>query len=148
METQTSPLHSELEPLIAAMGHVLLEVKTFCMKEAQKVYLVVYSAQGISMEDCTQISRVVLPRLEVMLDSRDLMLEVSSPGLERKLHRFEEFMLYEGRRARVLIPDEGWVYGVITQADQEKVGLKEEDNIRILYKDMVRKAQLIYEGEK
>lgn len=149
MKVNRDPLYAALEPLIAAMGYSLLEVNTVHLKEGRKVYLVVYSAQGISMKDCTEINRTVLPKLEIILDARDISLEVSSPGLERKLSSFEEFALFQGKKARVLIKDEGWIFGIITEADQKSLVFNVEgvegNDMRELTRDLVYKAQLVYQ---
>ncbi len=62
---------------------------------------------GITLEQCEFISRQV----GVVLDVEDVVpggrytLEVSSPGLERKLSRASEFERFAGKKARVVLRD-------------------------------------------
>ena len=58
---------------------------------------------GISHSDCEQVSK----QLSVILDVEDLMpgpgyiLEISSPGLDRKLLKPEDFERFKGRLAKI-----------------------------------------------
>jgi ribosome maturation factor RimP len=57
---------------------------------------------GVSLEDCERVSK----RLGVLLDVEDIIphqyhLEVSSPGLDRKLIHAEDFQRFLGRLAKI-----------------------------------------------
>src|SRR4051812_8621468 len=57
---------------------------------------------GVTLEDCTNISRDV----EAVLDVEDFIptryvLEVSSPGIERELYSIEDFRKFAGRLAKI-----------------------------------------------
>ncbi len=61
-------------------------------------------AAGVSHADCALVSE----QLSAMLDLEDpfpgrYTLEVSSPGLDRKLTKPSEFIYFAGRRARVVV---------------------------------------------
>ncbi len=58
--------------------------------------------EGVSLEDCERVSK----RLGLLLDVEDLIphryhLEVSSPGLDRKLTQAEDFERFLGRLAKI-----------------------------------------------
>jgi len=58
--------------------------------------------EGVSLEDCSTISRVI----EAVLDADDFIshsytLEVSSPGLERGLFSLSDFERFAGHRVKV-----------------------------------------------
>lgn len=58
--------------------------------------------EGVTVEDCERVSK----RLGVLLDVEDLIphryhLEVSSPGLDRKLMRAEDYQRFLGRLAKI-----------------------------------------------
>ena len=57
---------------------------------------------GVNIDECEAFSRAV----EVLLDSEDIIeseysLEVSSPGVDRKLKKEREFLYYNGREVEV-----------------------------------------------
>ena len=143
MKERESPLYSELQPLLSEMGYVLLEARSVQIKEGLKTYLVVHSEEGVSVDDCAQINRMLLPRLENMFDSQNLTLEVSSPGLERKLASFEEFIVFKGKDVRVLV-EEGWVSGVITEADERAIVLDVSGTRQEFMRAEIMKARLLY----
>src|SRR6266853_7007716 len=85
-------------------------------KVGKQRFLRVYidKPEGISHRDCETVSN----QLSVILDVEDLVpgppyiLEVSSPGLDRKLTRPAEFERFTGRKARISLsePVEGQSY--------------------------------------
>ena len=58
---------------------------------------------GVTIDDCAWVSR----ELGIVLDVEDIVdhpyrLEVSSPGLNRRLNRREDFVRYRGKRCRII----------------------------------------------
>jgi ribosome maturation factor RimP len=108
-------------------------------------------AAGVSHADCQLVSE----QLSAMLDVEDLfpgryVLEVSSPGLDRKLTKPSDFTYFVGRRARVVLKEaigeqkvmEGRLAGFEdgrVRLDLGEHGLQELDLANI------RKAQLVVE---
>jgi ribosome maturation factor RimP len=106
---------------------------------------------GVSHADCALVSE----QLSAMLDVEDLfpgryVLEVSSPGLDRKLTKPSDFTYFVGRRARVVLKEamgeqkvlEGRLAGFENgrvRLDLEESGRQEIDLANI------RKAQLVVE---
>ncbi len=107
---------------------------------------------GVSHADCALVSE----QLSAMLDVEDLfpgryVLEVSSPGLDRKLTKPSDFTYFVGRRARVVLKEavgdqqkvlEGRLAGFEdgrVRLDLGESGLQELDLANI------RKAQLVVE---
>ena len=59
----------------------------------------------VTVSDCALVSRAVEARLESEHKvGPEYVLEVSSPGIERPLHRAAEWRRFEGQRASVLSP--------------------------------------------
>jgi ribosome maturation factor RimP len=90
-------VYALVEPIIQENGLELIEVEF--VKEGANWYLRLYidKEQGIDLEDCQQISRLISD----LLDKEDpidqaYFLEVSSPGLERPLKREKDFQKYKG----------------------------------------------------
>lgn len=68
--------------------------------------LVIDRPQGVSLKDCQTVSKQV----SALLDVEDFgpsryVLEVSSPGLDRKLYREEDYERFTGSRIRVTWKD-------------------------------------------
>ncbi len=106
---------------------------------------------GISHSDCQAVSE----QLSVLLDVEDLVpgppyvLEVSSPGLDRKLTQPKEFERFTGRKARVSVsePVEGQSHfeGRLAGYADGRVKLDVQGRIVELPLAGIRKAQLVVE---
>jgi len=107
--------------------------------------------EGVSHSDCQAVSE----QLSVLLDVEDLVpgppyvLEVSSPGLDRKLTRPAEFERFAGRKARISMaePVEAQAYfeGRLAGYAEGRVKLDVQGRIIELPLAGIRKAQLVVE---
>lgn len=112
-------------PLVEKMGYRVVELISQRRRTGLQVHLVIHSPAGVGVQDCEEVYRAVLARVEVSEGRRDLHLEVSSPGLSRNLKSGGEFSLFVGRRVRVLMNDTAqWVAGTILKTDGDGVTLQ------------------------
>ena len=92
---------------------------------------------GVSLSDCEAINNLISPIFDIEEPIKEkYFLEVSSPGVERKLHTKEHFQKSVGERVK-LNTTEGKVKGVLTYADDEKIKV---DDKEIPYED-IKKAK-------
>jgi ribosome maturation factor RimP len=101
-------LQEIIEPVVRSEGMVLVELIWRRESSGRVLRLFVERPdQGVNLEDCSQLSRL----LGDLLDVEDLIpepynLEVSSPGLTRKLKSPAEYDIFAGRQARLVISDD------------------------------------------
>ena len=103
MANKTEAIAIELAESIAGeMGLYIVDVSY--KKEGATYSLCYYvdKAGGVGIDDCEAFSRAV----ETVLDEKDPIeenytLEVSSPGVDRKLTKEREFIYYKGREVDV-----------------------------------------------
>jgi ribosome maturation factor RimP len=107
---------------------------------------------GVTLEDCERISQQV----GAVLDAEDVVpgdsyqLEVSSPGVERRLSKPSHFDLCRGQKARLQLkePVEGqrrWE-GVLQGMDEDRVVLETGSGKTIRVRmDLIEKANLQFE---
>lgn len=137
------PIHGTIEPVVTGLGYSLVSVKSKTVKERLRVTIVIYSSEGITLDDCAAVHQAVMPRIEVLQDNRDVYLEVSSPGIDRKLQSSREFTVFVGRGVRVLRSDtDEWVAGIIASADEKEVVVENESGRHTVAVELVRKAKL------
>lgn len=78
---------------------------------------------GVSFEDCTRVSKRILDvDEETGLIPEGCLLEVSSPGINRRLRRAEHFESAVGERVRVKYRGPESVYRVVTGVLKEAHG--------------------------
>ncbi len=139
------------ERVAVSEGLTLVDVEIKGGRGSLLLRVYIDKADGISHADCQEVSE----QLGAMLDVEDLLpgsytLEVSSPGLDRKLVKPSDFAHFAGRRARVVVREpvdnqkvlEGRLAGFEAgrvRLDLGDAGLKE------LELSNIQKAQLVVE---
>ena len=132
------------EPLAKELNLSLWDVQF--VKEGADWFLRVFIDKegGVSIDDCVDMTHALSP----VLDKEDpipqeYMLEVSSPGLERKLTRPEHFAAFVGRpvRARLIRPLENGqreLTGILLRAEEDgqlELQLDEETSVTLEKKE-------------
>ncbi|WP_446899512.1 ribosome maturation factor RimP [Clostridium sp. LBM24168] len=105
MNSLINELHDLIDPLVESLGYELYYLEL--VKEKNENYLRIYIDKqngGISLDDCEKVSRPV----SNLLDEKDPInfsyyLEVSSPGIERRLYTDEHLKKYIGSMVKVNI---------------------------------------------
>ena len=123
------PHFADCSPLVTGLGYVLVDLKVVPQNGSIKVTAVITKPAGdsgtIGVNDCARVHRALLPRLEAVLDSQDIYMEVASPGMERLIKNPAEFALFTGRYVRVWdsqITD--WVAGKILSSDHQSITME------------------------
>lgn len=92
----------------------------------QKVMVIVDGDNGITIDDCANISRELSKVLdELALLNEHYMLEVSTPGLDQPLKLKRQYKKNIGRKLRVKMLDK-IVEGKLLEATDEKIIVGEE----------------------
>lgn len=143
-------LTAMLEPAIEAMGFELTDLELNLGHGHGVLRLFIDSEQGIGLEDCAAVSHQVSGLLDVEDPiAVDYRLEVSSPGLDRKLVKPEHFDRFIGHqiktRLKRLIEGHRRVKGQLLARDGETVLVRSEhETIAILLSD-IEVARLVPE---
>jgi len=91
-------LMDELDAVAADVGCDLLDVEF----KGGTMRLIIDRTEGVTLADCETVSRQVSPILDVAdFGAGKYLLEVSSPGLDRKLYGLEDYDRFSGRTVRV-----------------------------------------------
>jgi ribosome maturation factor RimP len=107
--------------------------------------------EGITHGDCQRVSEQlgVLLDVEDLVPGRGYVLEVSSPGLDRKLRSPAEFERFVGRRARISLtePVENSTFyeGRLAGVNDGMVRLEVDGRVVLLPLGRIRKANLVVE---
>ena len=108
--------------------------------------------EGVSHKDCEAVSN----QLSVLLDVEDLIpgqqhyiLEVSSPGLDRKLTKPAEFERFTGRLARIStiepVENQKFFEGRLAGVAGGKVQIEVQGRVIAVPMEGIRKANLVVE---
>jgi len=102
------------EPLKFA-GFNLIEVKVRMLNAQKSIQLYIESPNGIQIDDCVnvnQITKNIFGKTNQYYKGKDYVLEVSSPGIFRKLKTPEHFKSSTGKRIKIHLQKE--IEGLIT----------------------------------
>ena len=133
--------------IAADLDYMIYESSVYLKGERSQVIVKIDRLEGISHSDCEIFSKALNNRL----DEEDLLpnysIEISSPGLSRKIRSVEEFERFLGSPVKVIFEVEGKrsiFKGLINNVIDTIIELKsDDDEIRINYEDVI-KANLEY----
>lgn len=105
----------------------IVDVRVVGNSGNQKVIVLVDGDQGISIEDCSDISRA----LSELLDQKNILdqkytLEVSSPGLDFPLKFIRQYIKNIGRRVKVKLKEGKIIKGELMNASEKEIIIKED----------------------
>lgn len=110
---------------------------------------------GVSLEDCTAVSRDVSTALDVhddVLPSGSFRLEVSSPGLERPLVKLSDFERFSGRevkvRTRTPIDRQRRFHGKLLRVVDRSIELDQDGKVLLIPHEDIAQANLVYRFSK
>ena len=143
VQKESVPYFTDYEQLVAGLGYKLVDLQIVHQKSMWVVKAVIYSKNGVGIDDCSKVHRTLLSRAEVLLNSQDIQMEVSSPGLNRVIKNAAEFQAFIGENIKVLevsCPD--WLEGELLAADTASIRLNISGGHRdVRYAD-IKKAKL------
>jgi len=143
-------LRQLVEPIVESLDYELWHLEMVGGGNNSLLRLYIDHENGITLEDCTRVSREV----SAVLDVEDPMsqryrLEISSPGLDRPLVTEAHFRRYIGEKVRVNLfaPIDGArkYKGVLTNFDDDELRLNCDGVVVNLPFASVAKARLVGE---
>ncbi len=141
MRKEAVPYLNDYEQLVTGLGYQLVELQVIHKKTSILIKAVIYSKNGIGVDDCSKVHRLLLSRAEVLLNSQDIEMEVSSPGLNRVIKNAYEFHAFIEENIKVLEGSD-WIEGTLVAATAEQISIETPNGQKnILHKD-IKKAKL------
>lgn len=136
----------------AREGLEVWDVEVAGSGRGRMVRIYIDKPEGVSHADCELISQQVGAVLDVenFVPGGQYTLEVSSPGVERKLLRPEHFARFQGQKARVtlrepILNQRNWE-GVLAVAEDGSVELEAGPDKTIRFRmEQIEKANLKFE---
>ena len=107
--------------------HLFLVEVVVSSRNLEKILVIIDGDAGVTIDDCTQISREMSAKLDEMNFGADrYVFEVSTPGLDHPLKLKRQFQKNVGRGLKVHRKDKSIELGKLDTVDDEKIGLKQE----------------------
>jgi ribosome maturation factor RimP len=137
-------LFAELTPVVEGLGFSIVELKARGVKGVMHVHLVIFKPDGVTVDDCSLIHRTVRPKIEVLLDMRDIQLEVASPGIDRTIKSDREYSVFINQTVKILLDNESeWKKGKLTAVEDDRIIIEHEKIKESFAISSIRKAKRI-----
>lgn len=146
----------KITPLIenTAMRYNMIPIEIDFSKESGKWFLRIFLysyERGVTLDDCEKISRSLSDFLDELIPVK-YYLEVSSPGLDRKIKSNKEYTIFQGKTVNVKlkhpIKDTGGteirqlIGKIIDFSESEGLTIATDDETIIIPKENILRAQL------
>lgn len=137
-----------LQPAIERLGYELSDLEARLSGGRGVVRVFIDKPGGIGLEDCEKVSLAV----SALLDVEDPVagkydLEVSSPGLDRKLTKIEHFQRFKGETVKVQmrfsIEGRRRFRGTLVSSDDESIVVNVDGESHTLPMAMIDTARLV-----
>ena len=120
-------LEESIKLAVESLGANLYDIVN-AKEHDRNIFRVLITAEnGISLDKCAEISRMISPILDVDEPmGGEYILEVSSPGIERKLRKKDHFIASVGEKVKIKNFATEVFKGELILANNEKIIVKTE----------------------
>ena len=148
MSAREDRLTELLAPTVEALGFELWGLENLTQGKHSMLRIYIESENGVQVDDCARVSEQVGAVLDVEEPiSGEYVLEVSSPGIDRRLFRLDQYAAYAGEEIEVRLrrPFEGRrkFKGVLRGTEESDVVVLVDDHEYLLPFGDIDKAQLV-----
>jgi len=113
-------LEEEIKIVVEGCGMSLYDIAQLKEHDNNIYRIYITSPEGVSLDKCEEVSRMVAPMLDIKEPMRGkYLLEVSSPGIERKLKTLEHMKNSVGENVRGKQYEVGAFKGKLISFDDE-----------------------------
>ena len=153
MTTLENKIKDILEPIINDLGYDVYDI--IYEKEGKDNYLRIFldKDRQITIEDCEKVNDAITD----ILDEKNIIksayfLEVSSPGLERRIREDKHLEMFLQKKVEVhlfkAIEKEKIISGILKCFDENKIVIKTEEKEINIDKDNISKMKNVYNWEE
>ncbi len=140
----------EIKNIVESFGVNFYDTQSISENNHKIFRVFITSKDGITLEQCAEISRVLSPILDLRPPmAGNYFLEVSSPGIERKLKTLEHFQGSIGELVRISLFSTEKTDGEIIKVEDKKITIKESDGEEFIVDyDDISTAKTYYNWSK
>lgn len=130
-----------ISPFLADGVFFVVDIKITVSKIRSKILILVDSDEGISIDQCGEISRQVGVILDEIIDT-PFVLEVSSPGIDTPLKLIRQYKKNIGRNLKVILQDGQELRGNLLVVDETSIQIQPEQKKK---KELLEPKSLLLE---
>lgn len=135
-------LEEKIAKIVESFGAKLYDIENAREHDHDIFRVYITSPQGVDLSLCEKISKMLSPMLDVEYKTNNAyFMEVSSPGVERRLKKPSHFEDSIGENIKVKTTENEKIEGRLTGADTE--GIELDDKIKIAY-EQIKNAATVF----
>lgn len=139
-------LEETIEMTVKGCGVELYDIIT-AQEHDKNIFRIYITAQdGVNLDKCAEVSRLISPILDIEEPlGGKYNLEVSSPGIERKLKKLQHFKASIGDLIKIKDYDKNILKGKLLDVDNNEIKIKTEHGEEIISYDEISSASTYFE---
>ncbi|MDD5406688.1 MAG: ribosome maturation factor RimP [Sulfurovaceae bacterium] len=139
-------IRDSIAKIVDSFGAKLYDIETVTEFDDTILRVMIIKEGGVNLDLCADISR----ELSLFLDVNPPMeqayrLEVSSPGIERRLTKPYHFQNSIGEKVKLKITDEGQIIGMLKNVDDIGIVIEVDGVDRKINYSQINKARTYFE---
>lgn len=139
-------LEESIKIAVEGCGAKLYDIAQLKENDKNIFRVSITAPDGVNLEKCAEISRILSPLLDVNEPMHGKYnLEVSSPGIERRLKKLEHFEASIGDKVKIKDYNKDTIKGTISKVEDEKIYLSTEHGEEVVSYDEISSANTYFE---
>ncbi|MDD5360022.1 MAG: ribosome maturation factor RimP [Sulfurovaceae bacterium] len=139
-------IYDNIEKVVQSLGASLYDIEVVSEFDETIFRVMITKQGGINLDDCANISRELSPFLDVNPPiENEYRLEVSSPGIERKLINPKHFMQSIGEKVKLKITEVGQIIGLLKDANEKEITVEVDGETKTFTYPQINKARTYFE---
>ena len=140
-------LESDIKKMVESVGLSLYDTAIVNENENTIYRVSVTAPGGVSLDQCANLSHLISPLLDITAPiSGDYRLEVSSPGIERRLKTVDHFIQSIGEKVSATTIEKEKIEGELIAANSDDITIRtKEDGEKTVPFRSINKAKTYFE---
>ncbi len=139
-------LEQEIKKMVESCGAKLYDIETVNERGKTIYRVTITHPEGVDLQKCVEVSNLISPLLDVNPPiSGEYNLEVSSPGVERKLKKLEHFQNSLGEKVRITTIQGDVIEGWLEEVRDKEIVIQTKEGERRLDFDEIASAKTYFE---
>jgi len=136
----------QIRKIVEGCGVFLYDTEVAAEFDQRIFRIFITSKEGISLDKCAEISRILSPIFDVEppLDG-EYFLEVSSPGIERKLTKPEHFVASLGETIKIKLLNKEKYIGILEKFDNNVLYVRIDQDLKEIPLESIEKVRTYFE---
>ncbi len=127
-----------------ACGFEIYEIVVQLRKGSVRVDVKIDNGSLISHDDCSRYTRELTSQIDSTLQMENYVLEVSSPGLKRKIRNYGEYIRFLKSPVKVVLVEGRVVMGMLEKVEDGTLTIIDNKKEQIVSIESVKYANLDY----